>query len=90
MGEPLPAGREIDTNLMYPLFKLNALTNTGEPLSLRGPGVSLEGVRHCCFDFDLLAAAKMMFRSARIYAKLGHTNARLSECKEEEAACILL
>lgn len=80
--EPESARRAIDTELVYALCRLNALTDVEEFLIMGGHKTDLEDVGDRCFDLELYQAAKMMFRAIPDYGKLAHTHIMLKEYKE--------
>eukprot|EP00737_Agarophyton_chilense_P001413 gb/GEZJ01001588.1/.p1 GENE.gb/GEZJ01001588.1/~~gb/GEZJ01001588.1/.p1 ORF type:complete len:1778 (+),score=279.90 gb/GEZJ01001588.1/:30-5336(+) len=80
--EPELALRSIDTELVYALCRLNALTDVEEFIITAGHKANLEEVGDRCFDLELYQAAKMMFRAVPEWAKLAHTHIMLKEYKE--------
>lgn len=80
--EPETAVRSIDTELVYSLCRLNALTDAEEVIITPGQKADLEDVGDRCFDIELYHAAKMMFRALPQYSKLAHTYILLHEYKE--------
>lgn len=84
--EPEAARRDIDTELVYALCRLNALTDAEEIIISPGSFVDLEDIGDRCFDLNLLHAAKMMFRAGKFYGKLAHTLVKLGEYKEAVSA----
>lgn len=84
--EPELARRAIDTELVYSLCRLHALTDVEEFIISPGHFANLEEVGDRCFDIDLFQAAKMMFRAVPEYSKLAHTHIKLQEYKEAVSA----
>ncbi|KAI0563594.1 Clathrin heavy chain [Gracilaria domingensis] len=80
--EPESALRSIDTELVYALCRLNALTDVEEFIITVGHKANLEEVGDRCFDIELYQAAKMMFRAVPEWSKLAHTHIMLKEYKE--------
>lgn len=84
--EPELARRAIDTELVYSLCRLHALTDVEEFIITPGHFANLEEVGDRCFDIELYFAAKMMFRAVPEYSKLAHTHIMLKEYKEAVSA----
>lgn len=84
--EPESARKSIDTELVYSLCRLNALTDVEEFIITPGHFANLEEVGDRCFDIELYHAAKMMFRAVPEYSKLAHTHIMLKEYKEAVSA----
>lgn len=84
--EPESALRAIDTELVYGLCRLNALTDVEEFIIAPNHKTDLEEVGDRCFDIDLFHAAKMMFRAVPQYSKLAHTHIELKEYKDAVSA----
>lgn len=84
--EPELARQAIDTELVYALCRLNALTDVEEFIITPGHKANLEEVGDRCFNIELYQAAKMMFRAVPEYAKLAHTHIMLKEYKQAVSA----
>ena len=84
--EPESAQRSIDTELVFALCRLHALTDVEEFIISSGHKANLEEVGDRCFDIELYHAAKMMFRAVPEYSKLAHTHIMLKEYKEAVSA----
>lgn len=84
--EPESALRAIETELVYGLCRLNALTDVEEFIITPNHKADLEEVGDRCFDIELFHAAKMMFRAVPQYSKLAHTHIELKEYKEAVSA----
>lgn len=84
--EPESARRGIDTELVYALCRLNALTDVEEFIITAGHKADLEDVGDRCFEIELYHPAKMMFRAVPQYSKLAHTHIMLEEYKEAVSA----
>ncbi len=80
--EPELAQIAIDTELLFSLCRLNALTDVEEFMVVGGCKANLEEVGDRCFDIELYIAAKMMFRAVPCWGKLAHTHIMLKEYKE--------
>ncbi len=80
--EPELAQRAIDTELVFSLCRLHALTDVEEFLVTGGHKANLEEVGDRCFDIELYVAAKMMFRAVEAWGKLAHTHIMLHEYRE--------
>lgn len=84
--EPELARQAIDTELVFSLCRLHALTEVEEFLVTGGHKANLEEVGDRCFDIELYVAAKMMFRAIPIWSKLAHTHIMLKEYREAVSA----
>lgn len=84
--EPELARQAIDTELVYSLCRLHALTDVEEFIITPGHHTNLEEVGDRCFNIELYQAAKMMFRAIPQYPKLAHTHIMLKEYKEAVSA----
>lgn len=84
--EPELAQRAIDTELVFSLCRLHALTDVEEFLVTGGHKANLEEVGDRCFDIELYMAAKMMFRAVPCWGKLAHTHIMLKEYREAVSA----
>lgn len=84
--EPELALQAIDTELVYSLCRLHALTDVEEFIITSGHKANLEEVGDRCFNIELYQAAKMMFRAVPEYSKLAHTHIMLKEYKEAVSA----
>lgn len=80
--EPELAQRAIDTELVFSLCRLHALTDVEEFLVTARHKANLEEVGDRCFDIELYVAAKMMFRAIEAWGKLAHTHIMLKEYRE--------